>query len=99
MAARRRCRPLAAAGSPSSAHRDNRKAEVAATCQYCHATLPRHVSLATYYATCSVLAYCLRPASPSPDRSQISEAEKASRADEQHEIVLARARRKAEKHN
>ena len=72
--------------------------QVTATCQYCHATLPRHVSLATHYATCTVLAYCLGPESPFPGRSEISEAEKASRADEQHEIILARARRKAEKH-
>ncbi len=82
--------------------------QVTATCQYCHVTLPRHVSLATHYASCTVLAYCLGPASPFPGRYRISAAEtpapvtgagEASRADEQHEIVLARARRKAEKHD
>ena len=72
--------------------------QVTATCQYCHATLPHHVSLATHYATCPVLAYCLGPKSPFPGPDRISEAEKASRADEQHEIILARARLKAKKH-
>ena len=89
--------------------------QVTATCRYCRATLPRHVSMATHYATCAVLANCLGPASPFPGRSvtpappqvRVSEVEtpapitgagEASRADEQHEIVLARARRKAEKH-
>jgi hypothetical protein len=71
---------------------------VTATCQYCHVTLPRHVSLATHYATCTVLAYCLGPESPFPGRSGMSEAGEVSRADEQHEIVLARARLKAKKH-
>ena len=69
-----------------------------ATCRYCHATLPRHVSLATHYATCPVLANCLGPETPFPGHYRISEAEKASRANEQHEIVLVRARVKAEKH-
>ncbi len=77
-----------------------------ASCQYCHAPLPRHVSLAAHYTTCIVLAYCLGPASPLPGRSRLSEAEtpapstgagEASRADEQREIALARARRKAKK--
>ena len=72
--------------------------QVTATCQFCHTKLPRHVSLATHYATCTVLDYCLGPESPFPDRYRISAAEKASRADEQHKIVLARARLKAEKH-
>jgi hypothetical protein len=66
-----------------------------ARCQYCHATLPRHVSLATHYITCTVLAYCLGPASPFPGRVRLSQAEKASRADEQRAIALARARLKA----
>jgi hypothetical protein len=81
--------------------------QVTATCQYCHATLPHHVSLATHYATCPVLDYCLGPKSPFPGPDRISEAEtpapitgagEASRADEQHEIILARARLKAKKH-
>jgi hypothetical protein len=72
--------------------------KMTATCQYCHATLPRHVSLAKHYATCTVLDYCLGPKSPFPGHSRISEAEKASRANEQHGVVLARARLKAQKH-
>jgi hypothetical protein len=81
--------------------------QVIATCQFCHAKLPRHVSLATHYATCTVLDYGLGPASPFPERYRISAAEtpapitgagEASRADEQHKMVLARARLKAEKH-
>ncbi len=72
--------------------------QVTVTCQYCHAMLPRHVSLATHYATCTVPDYCLGPASPFLGRYRISEVEKASIADEHHEIVLARARLKAEKH-
>ena len=68
-----------------------------ARCPYCHATLPRHISLATHYTTCTVLAYCLGPASPFPGRDRLSEAEKASRADEQRVLGLARARRKAQK--
>ena len=85
-----------------SGHRDNRKAEVTVTCQYCHATLPRHVSRATHYATCTVLDYCLGPESPFPGRRRISAAEtpapitgagEASRTDKQHKIILARARK------
>ena len=71
--------------------------QATATCRYCHATLPQHVSMAAHYATCTVLANCLAPAAPFPSQGRISEAEKASRADQQHEITRARARRKAEK--
>ena len=72
--------------------------QVTATCQYCHATLPYAVSLAEHYATCTVLDYCLGPKSPFPGHPRLSAAEKASRANEHHGILLARARLKASKH-
>jgi hypothetical protein len=72
---------------------------VTATCRYCRATLPRHVSMATHYATCSVLAICLVPDSPFPNHPRVSETERASRVDQQRETELARARRQVKSHN